>query len=365
MSWLEVLSGQRRDPLARLFRIGLSGLTPLYRLVVAIRNARFDRARPGAAGSPVQRAPLPVISVGNLTTGGTGKTPHVIAIASRLRHLGCRVVILSRGYGADPGESRGNDEALELEHRLPDVPQLQDRDRVALARLAFEEFASQVAVLDDGFQHRQLARDLDIVLVDATLPWGYGRLLPRGLLREPPANLRRADLVVLTRVDQVAPETCRQIRQQIASRTPAPIIESRMRATGAMPYQGPMRPLESISAEPTLALCAIGNPDNFFASLEKLGFPVVGRLSFPDHHNFDRADLQRIEAEARRTGAQQILCTHKDLVKLAVNRLQGLPIWAVRIEVDWVSGWQQLDQRLTAVVEALPPDPLGDPPADA
>src|SRR5690606_6118545 len=181
--WEALISGQRRGFAARLARGALTlGELP-YALAVLWRNRRYDR-RPEL----VQHAPIPVVSIGNLTTGGTGKTPLVAWVARYLRGLDLRVVLLSRGYGAPDGAL--NDEALELEQRLPDVPHVQQPDRVAAVNLAAEEFASQIAVLDDGFQHRRLARDLDIVLLDALQPFGYGHLLPRGLLREPLKGLR-------------------------------------------------------------------------------------------------------------------------------------------------------------------------------
>ncbi len=131
---------------------------------------------------------MPVVSIGNLTAGGTGKTPCVEYVVRFYRALDRRVAILSRGYG---GDGARNDEALVLEENLPDVPHLQGADRVALAHIAIEELESEIVVLDDGFQHRRLARDLDLVLIDATAPWGHGYLLPRGLLREPPGSLKR------------------------------------------------------------------------------------------------------------------------------------------------------------------------------
>src|SRR5262249_26736647 len=154
-----------------------------------------------------------VVSVGNLTLGGTGKTPCVEYVCRFYRDLDLRVAVLSRGYGAANGR---NDEALVLEENLPDVPHLQGADRVALARAAVEELESEVLVLDDGFQHRRLARDLDVVLVDATNPWGFGRLFPRGLLRESPRGLGRAGVVVLTRCDQVPDEERARLRQQVS-----------------------------------------------------------------------------------------------------------------------------------------------------
>src|SRR5262249_10280904 len=148
-----------------------------------------------------RRASVPVVSVGNLTLGGTGKTPCVEYVARFYRERDKRVAILSRGYGAEEGH---NDEALVLEANLTDVPHLQAADREALAAVALEELESEVLVLDDGFQHRRLARDLDLVLIDATNPWGHGYLFPRGLLREPVSGLRRADAVILTRCDQAS-----------------------------------------------------------------------------------------------------------------------------------------------------------------
>src|SRR5262249_25007278 len=149
----------------------------------------------------VHKAPVPVVSVGNLTVGGTGKTPAVEYVARFYRGLDARVAILIRGYGSTEGR---NDEALVLEQNLPDVPHLQGRNRAELAQVAAEELESEILVLDDGFQHWRLARNLDIVLIDATRPWGHGRIFPRGLLREPRRSLRRAHAVLLTRCNQVA-----------------------------------------------------------------------------------------------------------------------------------------------------------------
>src|SRR5262249_31870064 len=148
-----------------------------------------------------ETAPVPVISVGNLTMGGTGKTPCVEYVSRRLSDRGHRVAILSRGYGEGDGP---NDEALVLEQDLPDVPHLQGADRVALAHMAVDELESEVIVLDDGFQHRRLGRSLDLVLIDATQPWGHGFLCPRGLLRESPGELARAHVLIITRCDHIS-----------------------------------------------------------------------------------------------------------------------------------------------------------------
>ena len=159
-----------------MLRLLLHAAEVPYALVVGWRNRRFDRHP-----ERVFRVAVPVISVGNLTTGGTGKTPLVEWLARWFRAAGVRVTLISRGYAAEKGAR--NDEAMELEQRLPDVPHLQNPDRVQAARIAVEELDCQLIILDDAFQHRAIARDLDIVLIDATEPFGYGHLLPRGLLR--------------------------------------------------------------------------------------------------------------------------------------------------------------------------------------
>ena len=181
--FLSLVSG-RRGVWPSLQRLGLLAASGLYAVAVQARNFAY-----AAGWLRSHRVGMPVVSVGNLTVGGTGKTPCVEYVAGFYRRQDRRVAILSRGYGGSGGR---NDEALVLDENLPDVPHLQGPDRVALARTALEELESEVLILDDGFQHRRLARDLDLVLLDATVPWGYGHLLPRGLLREPAGGVRRA-----------------------------------------------------------------------------------------------------------------------------------------------------------------------------
>ena len=201
-----IMSGERTDLSAVLMRGGLRAASSLYRVGVSSRNRRFDRG-----SAEVHCCGVPVVSIGNLTTGGTGKTPIVCFLAKKLRQHHLRVSIVSRGYGR--GEAESNDEAMELADRLPDVPHVQDADRVEAARIAVQELATQIVLMDDGFQHRRLHRDLDIVVIDATCPFGFGYLLPRGLLREPIASLRRADLVILSRCDLVDSAVLQQIEE--------------------------------------------------------------------------------------------------------------------------------------------------------
>ena len=343
------MTGEKRGLLASAVRGCFSCVTPLYRVAVAWRNRRFDRAISRNDQAVVKRAAVPVISVGNLTTGGTGKTPLVVAVAKLLRQQSKRVALISRGYGADPSQPGRNDEAMELEHRLPDVPHLQDPDRFAMAAVAVEELESEVLLLDDGFQHRQLHRDLDIVTIDATNPFGYGRLLPRGLLREPVKSLRRADLVVVTRSNLVDTEELdsliKTIQRWVDSEN---ILVTEMKLVKAINASGDVEPLEQLLSQPTFLFSAIGNPTGFEQTLLQQSANLVGHEVFADHHRFDREDFELIGNAAKRASAQQILCTHKDLVKVGTDRIGGLPVYAVLIEVKFTAGRQLLVESLTA-----------------
>jgi len=321
----------------------------LYRVAIAWRNRKFDRAIIQDNQSVVKRAAVPVISIGNLTTGGTGKTPLVVAVAKLLRQQSKRVALISRGYGSDPDQPGRNDEAMELEHRLPDVPHLQDPDRFAMTTVAVEELESEVLVLDDGFQHRQLHRDLDIVTIDATNPFGFGRLLPRGLLREPVKGLRRADLVVITRANLVGAAALdsltKKLRRWVASKK---ILTTEMKLVEAINASGDVQSLAVLLEQPTFLFSAIGNPAGFEQTLLQQSANLVGHEVFADHHRFDREDFERVGAAAKQAGAQQILCTHKDLVKVGADRVGGLPVHAVLIEVEFTVGREVLADSLTA-----------------
>ena len=223
-----IVSGQRRKPVDALIRCGLAMVEVPYTCVMQIRNFRFDRGH-----LPSQDVEVPVISVGNLTLGGTGKTPMVAWLAGWFRQRQIRVSIVSRGYGA--GQNSRNDEAREIESRLPDVPHIQNPDRIAAARVAIDELDAQLIILDDGFQHRRLSRDLDLVLIDATEPFGFDHVFPRGMPREPVAGLQRADLVAPTRCDLVDPAQREAIRQRVSVLAPqAKWIESLLRSLSSV-----------------------------------------------------------------------------------------------------------------------------------
>jgi len=345
---LEIISGKRNGFFPALVRAGLGCLTPIYRCVIFFRNRKYDSSIKNANSKIVSRVDIPVISVGNLTTGGTGKTPHVIWIAKYLRRRDLRVALISRGYGSESGR---NDEALELEIRLPDVPHLQDPDRFSMAQIAVEELESEIILLDDAFQHRKLARDLDIVLIDATLPFGYGRLLPRGLLREPLSSLRRSDVVIITRAnlvnDQSLDEIESRIRPYIGDR---PIARTKTTMSSLLQFDGKRSELQILDGQSVFQFCAIGNPDAFHQTISSIGAKVVGSKVFDDHHNFTRDDLQEVGQLAQSNGAQAIVCTHKDLVKIGTNQIGGIPVFAVTIEIEFLTGEEELSSLLDKAI---------------
>ncbi len=360
MDYRAVMSGRRRDPGAVLLRGLLWAASTLYGLAIRLRNRRYDTGR-----TPIHRAGVPVISVGNLTTGGTGKTPLVAYLATTLRSHGYRVSLISRGYGR--GEAALNDEALELEQRLPDVPHVQDPDRVAAATVAVEELETQLILMDDGFQHRRLHRDLDIVVIDATCPYGYGHLLPRGMLREPLSSIARADVAVLSRSNYVSPAERQAIREayqrKCKGENPQLLwVEAEHRPARLIDYRDRSEPLEQLSGKRVLAFCGIGNPEAFQRTLEDCGAEVVDLHALPDHARYDADTVGQLEqwGKSQQAGCDAavdwMVCTQKDLVKIRAANIAGLPLRAVQIDLH-VQPHEPLVQRLLEI-SSMGPRPV-------
>jgi tetraacyldisaccharide 4'-kinase len=325
---------------AALIRAALWWARWPYGAAVRIRNRLFDWG-----WKKSYRAAVPVISIGNLTLGGTGKTPCVEYVARFLRQHDVQVAILSRGYRGGGGR---NDEAMLLEENLPDVPHLQDPDRVQLAQLAVEELESEILVLDDGFQHRRLVRDADIVLIDATNPWGFGYLFPRGALREPVGSLRRAALVMITRADRVAADRLIEIRRRIQRSTSAPIVATRHAPAALMGVPDQAYPAEQLRGKAVAGFCGIGNPRAFRATLEELGAVVQDFRVYPDHHPYTRGDVEGLSRWAGQFPPETtIVTTQKDLVKLRLPDLSDRPLLAVRIGLTFIEGQEAFDGLLS------------------
>jgi len=277
-----------------------------------------------------------VISVGNLTVGGTGKTPMVIWIAERLVGEGKSVGILTRGYrgkvsGGDSGKSsaeeRTSDEVSVMKARLG------DRVSFGVGAHRFERGRELVPrgvnwfILDDGFQHLQLARDVDIVLIDATNPFGGGHVLPAGRLREARTALARADIIVITR-SYHAPAVEAAIRRD----SDAPIFYARTELDGVVtPYQPHLTEQDARNRK-LFAFCGIGNPSAFIADLRDWGFQIVGHLFFPDHHQYSAADISEIEGEAKAAGGDGVICTEKDSYN-CTGLWRSMDLWVCRISL--------------------------------
>lgn len=338
-----LIRGDRRGPIAALTRAGLRAASWPYGFGVWWRNRLYDRG-----WKTIHQAAVPVVSVGNLTLGGTGKTPCVEYVAGFYRDLGLPVAILSRGYGADQGR---NDEAMVLEENLPDVPHLQGPDRVALATTAVEELEVELLVLDDGFQHRRLGRELDIVLIDATAPPSRDYLFPRGTLREQVRGLGRAGVFLLTRCDQVDPAAIEEARAWLTTRFPGcPVATSEHRPTELIGVDR-IGAVDDLRGRVVGAFSGIGNPAAFRRTLEDLGARVAAFRAFPDHHPYARADIDDLNdwASGLPPGAM-IATTQKDWVKLRVPDLGGRSLWAVRIGLAIRDGREAFNDALRRVV---------------
>jgi tetraacyldisaccharide 4'-kinase len=331
-------------------------LAGLYRGGLALHNVRLRL--PGS----IRRIATPVVSVGNLTVGGTGKTPMVAWVAKKAQDLGARPIIVSRGYRAEAGQP--SDEALELAGLCPDIPHLQNSDR----RRAIREWTARrpcgLAILDDGFQHRQLARALDIVLVDALHPFGYraGRqphVLPRGLMREPLSALGRADFLVLTRTDLAAASDLAALRSTLGPflRPGTPFLMARHRPAALVLADGSRRPVAELQGQAVAAACGIGNPEAFRRTLEGLGARVAQWHAFPDHHAYTAADLDGLVQAAEAAGLKRLVTTGKDSVKWrALLSGKGAPpsveVSALEVEMQIVEGADTLRDRIAALATA-------------
>ncbi|HEX8138356.1 MAG TPA: tetraacyldisaccharide 4'-kinase [Pyrinomonadaceae bacterium] len=324
----------------------LSPLGALYSAGVRARLALYKRGL-----LPTYQIAAPVLSVGNITVGGTGKTPLVAWLARRVRaRYDKRVCILTRGYGRADERRRvlvsdgtriladareGGDEPLLLaESLVGSAAVLSEADRLAAALWAQENLHSELFILDDGFQHLRLERDLDIVTVDATNPFGGGRLLPRGRLREPLAGLKRAGLIVLTRADQAQDiERLRGELERLSGGRPLFCSRAKTRALRPLgPTDGPID-ADTLLPQPVAAFCAIGNPSAFFAHIRSDGHRLAHTRAFADHHVYSQRDAEALGHQARSVGAQLLITTAKDAVKLAGLRFD-LPCYVLEIELE-------------------------------
>jgi tetraacyldisaccharide 4'-kinase len=360
------------DRLERLWwsrRPGLAGAAvaaPLavaeafFRAGVALRGALY-----GCGILRAARAEAPVVSIGNLVVGGAGKTPAAIAVASRLAARGRTVGILSRGYGAtrtDPrvvsdGEQvlldagEGGDEPVLVARRLPGVRVLCGPRRSELARTAVRVLGADALVLDDGFQHRALARDLDVVVLDAASPFGNGRLLPAGPSREPRSALRRAALVWVSRVDRADAGALAALRALVRRSTGRDPVESRHAPRDVLDGALARRfGAAALRGARVLLLAGIARPAGFRATLAAMGAEVAVERLFPDHHRYAPADLEEVLVAAAAARCDLVVTTEKDAVRLPPAASADPRIRAVRIDAEIVRGEEILEAALDAML---------------
>ena len=339
---MRIISGDAGGIIASAARAALSAASGFYLVGCRARPAMYALGLARARSVDAK-----VISIGNITAGGAGKTPATIYFAKKYSADGQRVAVISRGYGRttpmdeplavsdgaeillSPVES--GDEPYLIAKKAPGVPVVVCAKRVKAAEFAIERFGAEVILLDDGFQHISIARDEDVVVVDCTSPFGYGRLLPRGLLREPMTALSRATRFLLTRADERDHEDVIRTLKQI--NPAAEILRSRHRPVRLTTLGGcGEETLDSVKGKKALAVSSIGNPEAFEAMLRREGIDVVRSLRFNDHHWYNEADIERICGAAQEAGAAHVISTEKDGVRLGL--VPNAPKDALLLEID-------------------------------
>jgi tetraacyldisaccharide 4'-kinase len=330
-----------------------------FRFGVALRHAGYKRG-----WFKTRHLSRPVVSVGNLTVGGTGKTPLVVCVTNILLRRGWKPSILTRGYGRGsreemivvaPGAGRranaqevGDEPAL-LARALPEVPLIMCADRFRGGQAAEKRFQVDAHILDDGFQHLALARDVDLLALDATQPISDWRVLPAGRQREPLSALRRAQIVVLTRTDSADPKSLQELVLKV--HPAAKVFRSRTNLLGWRDaWSDAAVSTEAIRAQKVAAFCGIGNPRAFFADLRRWGFSLVAEDAFPDHHVYTGEEIQQLVEDARKNGAAALLTTQKDAVKFSGDWTPPLPILVCEIETQILAA-EEFERTLLTYLE--------------
>ena len=345
--WLAVMSGADRSASAAAWRAGLRAATPLYRGgLQAHRVWQWSRKR---------RLPRPTLCVGNLTAGGTGKTPMVMEVCERLLAAGRRPAVLMRGYRVRNAADPQSDEAEVLRAGLPVTVPIRPDPRRWRAAAAVVRDHPEVGcfVMDDGFQHRVIHRDVDLVLIDVTRPFGFDALLPRGLLREPKSALRRADAVVLTRCDRVDAAAVEAVDAEVERVTGARAIARTRHAWSGFRRGSDTFPLDALRGRRVVAVSGIGNPGGFESQLRDpaLGIELLDHRRLNDHHAYSRAEVASLLNAAVERRADAVVTTEKDWVKW--RRLGGrkrlkltVPVWRPVLGLGFESGSEALDKLL-------------------
>lgn len=325
-------------------------LSRFYALAINYRNRRFDRGR------GVIRFDRPVISVGNLSVGGTGKTPLVQHLIRLLRANGRWPAVAMRGYRSPQGQGLKSDEAQTYLDEFPTLPIVAQPDRASgLIQLFSTEQGEKIdsIILDDGFQHRRIGREVDLVLVDATRSPFESSLLPRGWLREPVQSLARASAVIITHAEAASPEKLLSLRAQIQAVAPGAALASCSHAwSGFALHRATAHPepkhLNWLEFQRVFAACAIGNPGAFFEQARRLCPQVVGTHAYRDHHDFLQTEIDTLSLAVKASGADVLLVTAKDWAKLRALSLRGVPVAVPTLEMQWHQGGESIESMVLA-----------------
>ena len=374
--FLELIIGKRKTPKDQLMLLLLFVISRFYRAVVQFRMWLYDKRiiRNRAIGCLV-------VSIGNLSCGGTGKTPVVEVFAKTLSHKGRKVAVLSRGYRSKQrslwvkmtqkfsskkmevppkvvsdgknlllDSAYAGDEPYMLANNLTDVVVLVDKDRVKAGLYAIDEFGTDTLIMDDGFQYMSLKPHINIVLVDSTDPFGNHHVLPRGILREPVKNIRRADYVFLTK--STGGNHLRHLKAFIRRHNRrAEIIECchKPMYLEKVYKKGEREPLEMLKGKRVAALSAIAVPESFEAFVRQLGGNIDEAQNFADHHRFTQQEIIDFINQAKKSNAEMIITTEKDAVRMPRLERQDIPVYFMRVEIDIISGQESFDQCISRI----------------
>lgn len=340
-----VISGRKRGFVFTIIRFILLILSWIGLLIVKFRRWLYSKSVFSS-----KHLPCKVISIGNLVAGGSGKTPAVMAIATKLRdYTNLSIGVLSRGYLSktkgpavvsdgeklllDPIEA--GDEPYLMGMNLSKIPIFIGKNRVETGLMALREWKCKIIILDDGFQYLRLARDIDIITIDATRPFGYEHVLPRGYLREPLSTLKCADLILLTRVDQC--ENLDSIRGRLSKLAPSvPVFESIHKPVCICPQDSNEEMgLDIINGKKVLAVCGIANPTSFLKTLQALNPYKLEIISFPDHYSYPLDSIEKIKKSAKNLEADMIVTTEKDGLKL--SSISDYPVLVLKVRLELVN----------------------------
>jgi len=357
-AYRKLISGQSTSWFAAFGRCTLGVAGTAYTIGIRLRNFLYCKG-----WLKTHRVNAAVVSIGNITTGGTGKTPLVIWLYnkitqnSKLKTQNCKCAILTRGYKATQNSKfktqNYSDEPAILTKSCPEAKVIVNPNRVTGATEAVNKWGAKILIMDDGFQHRRLGRDLDIVTIDAMCPFGYGKVLPAGLLREPVTALKRADAVVVTRCDQTTAAELAQLEEKLQLiNADMPIARSIHAPVCAKSLGHKKISIDELKDKKIFAFCGIGNPNAFSGTIRKLGLNLAGSRVYNDHHRYTDNDIADIYEEAGYLGADLILTTQKDWSKIctyksSILNSQDTPFAYLAIQLKFISG----EDKITRLIE--------------